>query len=118
MFRFLFLALTIQTLSAFSLAFSATSVKKPFGKAPLKASLTLIDEEDAAYLMTKARECAFSDTCSVEESEEHLHDILHIQGACVSGTVLGHDICDNQQAAAEIVARLRQNIGSGRHGLR
>lgn len=117
---YLFFALVSHVLLTSTCGFSATSVKKPFGggSSAAMASLTVIDEEVATLLLNKARECAFSDSCSVEESEEHLRDMLHIQGACASGTVLGHDICDNQQAAAEVVARLRKNIEMGRHGLR
>ena len=119
MTRKIFLVLITQFLVTSSAAFSANSVKKPFGVATaLESSLSLMDEQDAQYLMAKARECAFSDTCSIEESQERLADVLHIQEACVGGTVLGHDICDDQLAAAEIVSRLRVNIETHKHGLR
>ena len=68
--------------------------------------------------MAKARECAFSDTCSIEESRVHLHDILNIQVACASGAVESAELCDgDQQAVAEIVARLRAHTEGNRHGL-
>ena len=103
-----------------SMAFSARSVPKPFGTTTvtaLQSSMSSITEQEAQYLMAKARECAFSDTCSIEESREHLHGVLNIQVACASGAVAGHDICDDQQEVAEIVALLREHLNSGQHGL-
>ena len=67
--------------------------------------------------MAKARECAFSDSCSIEESNEHLIDVLNIQVACASGSVAGHDVCDDQQEVAEVVAKLRAHVQNGAHGL-
>lgn len=66
-------------------------------------------------MMAKAQECAFSDTCSIEESNQHLIDVLNLQVACASGTV--HDVCDDQLVVAEIVAKLRDHVQNGSHGL-
>jgi hypothetical protein len=33
--------------------------------------------------------------------------MLWIQSGCVSGTLVGHDLCDEQDQAAEIVSHLR-----------
>lgn len=79
--------------------------------------MSSITEQEAQYLMAKAKECAFSDTCSIEESQDHLHDVLNIQVACASGAVCGNELCDDQQEVAEVVAHLRQHIQSGSHGL-
>ncbi|CAB9527598.1 expressed unknown protein [Seminavis robusta] len=109
--------LVIAAMAGSSSAFSAGGLAQRSTKTQLHSSMSSLTEQEAHYLMAKARECAFSDTCSVEESQQHLHDVLNIQVACASGTVAGQDICEDQQAAAEIVSRLRVNAESGRHGL-
>jgi hypothetical protein len=67
-------------------------------------------EEDAKYVMAKARDCAFSDSCSVHEAQVYLNQVLHVQSGCVTGTLSGHDLCDNQMEAAAIVAHLREKV--------
>lgn len=113
--------------AASTAAFSARSVARPSSivSPQNKASPVILEatssprntlsEQDAAYLMAKAQECAFSDLCSIEESQEHLIDVLNLQVACASGTV--HDVCDDQQVVAEIVAKLRHHVQHGSHGL-
>ena len=96
---------------------SRTTSTTPARIFQLDATASSISEQEAAYMMAKARECAFSDSCSIEESNARLHDVLNIQVACASGTVAGHDICDDQLEATEIVARLRDHVKSGKHGL-
>ena len=117
--RLLFTLLAAQGLPTIVSAFSARSVEKPFAAkmTALKASMTAISEDEAQYLMAKAKECAYNDYCSIEESREHLHDVLNIQVACASGAVAGHDLCDDQQEVAEIVALLRRHTETGQHGL-
>lgn len=68
-------------------------------------------------MMAKARECAFNDSCSIEESNVHLLDVLTIQEACASGIVAGQNVCEDQQEVAEIVAHLREHVKNGAHGL-
>lgn len=63
--------------------------------------------------MTKAREYAFSERTTVDDAREYLHQILQIQSGCASGAVTGHDLCENQDEVAEIVAHLRQKIETG-----
>jgi hypothetical protein len=85
----------------------------------LKSTMVLYGEyEDEITMMTKARECAFSDTSSAAEARNFLHEILHVQSGCVSGVVSGHDLCENQDEVAEIVAHLRQKVESGDAALR
>lgn len=113
------LLFTAQCLVVSSWAFSARSVAKPFAVSTtaLHSSMTSLSEEEARIMMAKAQECAFSDTCSVEESREHLHDVLNIQVACASGAVAEHGLCDDQQEVAELVALLRDHVKTGPHGL-
>jgi hypothetical protein len=78
----------------------------------LKSTSELSGEYEDRIMMIKARECAFSDASSVAEARSLLHQILHVQSGCVSGTVSGHDLCENQGEVAEIVAHLRQKVDS------
>jgi len=109
---------------------------------------TGVAEEDAQYILNKAREFAFEDDDDYYESIEHnekegqgqggtssghaeydkhyhplsderdqikeskfwLQEIVHLQSGCVAGTLVGKDLCENQDVAAEIVARLRYKI--------
>jgi hypothetical protein len=106
----------VLALASTSMAFSARSVTQAKNTV-LFSTMPAMSEQDALRMMTKARECAFSDSCSIEESREHLRDVLNIQVACASGTVAGHDVCDNVQEVSEIVARLREHVNTGKHGL-
>lgn len=90
-----------------------------------------VAEEDAVYIYNKAREFAFRDDFGsnggdndydkhyhslddekkeIEESKFWLREIMQVQSGCVAGTLNGKDLCENQDQAAEIVARLRQKI--------
>ena len=80
---------------------------------PLQVGYAAPSELDAKFLMQRARNCANSDECSLEEAEVYLSDILRVQSGCASGALLGQDICDNQDIAAEVVASLRAKIERG-----
>jgi hypothetical protein len=82
---------------------SATSTSARF-------AFAIKSEDEASYLMQKARECAFSDSCSIDEAEGMLQNVLHIQEGCVAGTLAGQDVCGNADTASEIVANLREKI--------
>mmetsp|Transcript_59821 Transcript_59821/g.97753 ORF Transcript_59821/g.97753 Transcript_59821/m.97753 type:complete len:307 (-) Transcript_59821:25-945(-) len=77
------------------------------------ASLDYGSEEAAFAMMQRAKECANSDTCSLEEAEEFLSSVLHIQSGCASGALVGEELCEDQDVAAEIVAGLRAKIEKG-----
>jgi hypothetical protein len=89
-------------------------------------------EEDAVYILNKAREFALRDDCGNDfggdnEYDKHYHslsdekaeckeakfwlgEILLLQSGCVAGTLAGKDLCENQDQAAEIVSHLRRKI--------
>ena len=46
----------------------------------------------------------------IEECKYWLREIIQIQSGCAAGTLAGKDLCENQDEAAEIVARLRRKI--------
>jgi len=87
---------------------------------PLKASLAIDlageDEVSAAYLLAKARECAFSDAASPREARKYLDRILEIESGCVTGKLAGHDLCDNVLEVAEVVSNLREKADATAEG--
>lgn len=109
------LGLTIATsfLANDAHAFSTNNVRH----APTAARTALhafaerkYDEEKAVWLMDKARECAYSDTCSLDDATYYLNEVVHVQGSCTAGTLSGNELCDDVTAATEIVAGLRRRI--------
>jgi hypothetical protein len=109
------LALSCFAIShGFAPAFYSTKLAFKNACQELKStSVPSSEYQDEVTMMIKARECAFSDVCSAAEARSFLHQILHVQSGCVSGVLSGHDLCENQDDVAEIVAHLRQKAGSG-----
>ena len=70
------------------------------------------DESSYRYILSKARECAFSDRSTSSDAKGFLKDILELESGCVSGNLAGHDICDNVDELAELVAHLRQKVAN------
>jgi hypothetical protein len=81
----------------------------------LKASMVY---EDEITMMANARQCAFSDVSSATDARNYLHQILHVQSGCASGVIADHDLCENQDEVAEIVAHLRRKVENGAAALR
>jgi hypothetical protein len=110
------LALSFFTIShGFAPAFRPQNLAFKSACQELKSTMELSSDSS---MMIKARECAFSDASSAAEAQSFLHQILHVQSGCVSGTVSGQDLCENQDQVAEIVAHLRQKVDSGAAALR
>jgi hypothetical protein len=108
--------LLVYTLVVATEAFSPAG--KPFATTRLVArnavALLQADTEDhAAYLMHKAEECAFSDTCTVDDAKSFLREVLHVQSGCAAGTLLGHELCEDQAHVADIVSHLRAKVEQG-----
>jgi hypothetical protein len=105
------------SLFTLGLAFSpikpvVTAVLKQQAKLYAGSSSMMIDSEsDARYYMAKAQECPFlfSDTYSIKEAKEYLkeylNEIIEMQSGCVTGTLVGHDLCDDQDVAAAHLCR-------------
>lgn len=68
------------------------------------------EQDDDAFLLMRAMDCADSDSCSLDEAEHYLESILHAESGCASGALIGSNICDNVSDAAEAVANLRLKI--------
>jgi len=104
---------------AVSYAFSPSTIQpRPFTKLISKSDTALNGavraetEEDAMYLILQARECAHSDTCSIDQADAYLNQVVHIQGGCAAGTLSGLDICQDISFVSEVVADLREKINS------
>eukprot|EP00980_Cylindrotheca_fusiformis_P028693 scaffold22638_cov138-Cylindrotheca_fusiformis.AAC.5 len=67
-------------------------------------------EGDESFLMKQAQSCVNSDACSLEESQECLENVIRVQSACSSGSLLGSEVCDDVDDVASLVATLRERI--------
>jgi hypothetical protein len=74
-----------------------------------------IDSEDEAMMtMMRATTCAHSETCSIEEAEKYLDEILNLQSSCVSGTLSSQQLCEDVLFTSEVISDLRQKIKDGK----
>ena len=103
----LLLLATLQLASAFVVVTPTRIVNK--NKA-LSVGFVMETEDEARYILSRAKECAYGDTCSVDDCQILLNEMLHMQSGCVTGTLVGHDICEEQVLAADVVAHLRAKI--------
>ena len=91
------------------LAPTLAPTRMPTTSTSLSSTLYLEDHDDDLsfrHMMTKARECAFSDVGSAVDARVFLHEILLLESGCVSGTLSGA-ICENVDEVADLVAHLR-----------
>jgi hypothetical protein len=109
----LFLSSLLQSSTGFSPTGLASKTQARVQSLKAGYALEWPGEEDAVYLMQRASNCANSDECSIEDAEEYLGDVLFVQGGCTAGVLEGHDVCNNADVAAEIVANLRAKIEQG-----
>mmetsp|Transcript_23528 Transcript_23528/g.50063 ORF Transcript_23528/g.50063 Transcript_23528/m.50063 type:complete len:298 (-) Transcript_23528:177-1070(-) len=74
------------------------------------------DDEQDGFLMSRASACADSESCSLEEAQTYLDDILHVQMDCIGGAAAATNsaICENVDVVSEVVANLRQKIETER----
>lgn len=77
------------------------------------ALLQADNEDDAAYLLHKAEECALSDSCSIDDAKVFLREVIHLESGCAAGTLVGAEICEDQDHVAAIVASLRAKVERG-----
>mmetsp|Transcript_9536 Transcript_9536/g.23747 ORF Transcript_9536/g.23747 Transcript_9536/m.23747 type:complete len:223 (+) Transcript_9536:138-806(+) len=118
--------------SAFS--FSNLVVSKPMstalGMTETTSTSKSVAEEEAEYVYSKAKEFAFRDdfgispsseydqhyhplsdeVAEIEEAKKWLEEFVAVQSGCATGALAGMDLCENQDEAAEIVARIRRKI--------
>lgn len=77
----------------------------------LSAGAVLMDES-SDELMSQATACANSETCTLEEAQTYLEDVLLIQKDCLDMTIqdIKNPLCENVDVVAEVVAVLRGKI--------
>jgi hypothetical protein len=109
----------LLALPAITAAFSFHHPPLPLARTSLQSRLLSTpylmhdfeDESTYRYLLSKARECAYSPNTHPAEAKRFLRDILELEAGCVSGDLTG-DVCENVDEVAEIVARLREKVNS------
>jgi len=95
-------------------AFSPNTIKPlGLGSTTKLHSHAIQSEEEAMYMMMKADACAHSDSCSIDEAQNFLDEVMHMQSNCVSGTLASHQICDDVIFPSEVISSLRQKISDG-----
>jgi len=99
---------------------SVTAFTAQYGRMHRKQMTTAIQstsdpESESLFIMAKAKECADSESCSIEEAEHYLEDVLQLQGACAGGGTVDYDssyfnICEDITIPNDIIASLRYKI--------
>lgn len=107
-------SLFLVATSAFSARKASQLVRNP-SSSSLRAGAVIMDDDEmdsSVFLMSQATACANSETCSLEEAQSYLDDVLSVQKDCLSGAVAAGNnaLCENVDAVVEVVANLRQKI--------
>ena len=103
-------SLCLLLLIAGSSAFTS-NVQRPLNPSlNVGIALDWNSQEDEAFLMEMAEACASDDTCSLEDAQNYLDNVIRIQSGCSSGSLLGNNVCEDVNVAAGIVAQLREKI--------
>lgn len=77
-------------------------------------SFAIDNEDDAMMMMMRANTCAHTETCSIDEAEEYLNEMLHLQSNCASGSLSSEQICENVTFPSEVIAGLREKINEAK----
>ena len=56
---------------------------------------------------------ASSDSCSIDNAESYLREIVRIESGCAAGMMSGDAICRDVVMVSNVVARLRQKVKEG-----
>lgn len=106
----LMMALNLSIVLPITLSFSPSTISPP--RSFSLGSTSINSEDDALWLLSRAKDCATSGSCSVDEAEGFLRDVVRVQSSCVAGTLTGQDVCHDVGLAAEVVAGLRMKISN------
>ena len=105
MFRFAFLSLCLFGFcSGFAPRVQSRTIQVNVASSVVDYNID--DDLRFRQMLTKARECAFSDSASSMDARMFLSEILHLESGCMSGTLSGQ-VCENVDELAAIVANLR-----------
>eukprot|EP01083_Nonionella_stella_P301551 1035210_1 len=58
----------------------------------------------------RADACAHSDSCSIDDAEHFIAEILTLQSDCLSGSLSDDEVCEDVTFPAEVIASLREKI--------
>jgi hypothetical protein len=94
-------------------AFAAPPARAPVAALNAGAAISFDNEDEAMEVMLAARDCANSDSCSIDDAQMYIDNVVAIQADCVAGNYAGQQFCDDVAAAAEIVSGLRYKIQNG-----
>jgi hypothetical protein len=113
-------SLLLVTTTAFSTRKASQLVRSsPSPSFALNAGAVVMDDTDNEqdggtdiFLMNRATACANSETCSLEEAQTYLEDIILMQKDCLDATLqdIQNPLCENVDVVAEVVAGLRSKI--------
>jgi hypothetical protein len=113
----LLLTFTVTVTSGFSrysnVPFSSIRKSDHQQQSLLFAGVVMETENQARWILSRAKQCAYDDECSVDDANILLREMIHLQSGCVTGTLVGHDLCEEQDVAADVVARLREKTKNG-----
>ena len=72
-----------------------------------------VTEEQYPRFLSSASLCANSDSCSIDDAESYLREIVRIESGCAAGTMSGDAVCRDVVMVSDVVARLRQKVREG-----
>jgi len=76
----------------------------------LHAAAQALSEKEALSLMQRARDCADSETCSIDDANFFLENVLSLQSNCADGTLTADAVCGDADNVSEIVVGLRSKV--------
>lgn len=68
------------------------------------------NDNDESFFLQQAQSCVSSDSCSLEDAQVCLDNMIRIQSGCSSGSLVGSEVCEDVYDAAFIVGTLREKI--------
>lgn len=98
----------VALLASPSASFVPSSPQRTAAAMPLHMSSTAEDPYPA--LLRSASACAGSESCSVEDAEAYLLEVVAMQSGCAAGTLSGNGVCEDVLEVSAIVADLRQKV--------
>jgi len=107
--------LMLVAATAFSARKASQLVRSSVCPSALNAGAVYLDDEsieENIFLMSRASACANSESCSLDDAETYLNDVLTTQMECLDVTIANANsiLCDDVADVAEVVASLRFKI--------
>lgn len=74
-----------------------------------------LNDDEATALLNGAYDCSVSDTCSLQDAQWYLNQIVGIESGCVVGSLTDPVICDHNDqddSLEQVVTALRNKVAS------